>query len=229
MKSAIIFGATGLTGGHLLQLLLDDARYEKVKVFGRAKVQWPFEPARAPEIGATIKKLEEHLIDFGKLDGCADLISGDDLFCCLGTTIKKAGSQDAFRKVDLELPVKIAEMASKNGVQQFLVVSSVGADKRSSNFYLRTKGEMEEKVGEFNFEKTAALRPSIIMGNRNEARLGESISKMFMPVADHFLLGSLKKYRSIHADTIAKAMVEIANGNYEQAVFESDEIAEIGK
>ncbi|MBI4931574.1 MAG: NAD(P)H-binding protein [Bacteroidetes bacterium] len=126
-KTALVFGATGLTGSYLLKCLLKDSRYEKVKIFIRRENDLP-----------SNKKLEVHIVKISSLEKYTELLRGDDLFCCLGTTISKAGSKEAFRKVDFEYPLKVAEQASKNNISSFIVISSLGADINSSNFYLMT-------------------------------------------------------------------------------------------
>ncbi len=215
-KTALLFGSTGLTGGYLLQRLLMDSRYEKIKVFVRKKIGFPSD-----------KKLEEHVVKLSDPETFAELLEGDDLFCCLGTTLAKAGSKEAFRKVDFEIPVKIAEASSKNNVPSFIIISSLGANATSSNFYLRTKGEMEEAVRKYAFRKTAILRPSMLLGGRKEFRFGESAGKLFMQAFGFLFIGGLKKYKAIQAKSVARAMIEIANGNYQETVFESDRIREI--
>lgn len=212
-KTALVFGATGLTGSSLLHLLLADSRYDKVKIFVRRKPDFPVSP-----------KLELHVVDLNSPDQYAHLLCGDDLFCCLGTTISKAGSKAAFRNVDFDLPVKIAEAASKNSVSAFIAISSLGADSKSSNFYLRTKGEMEEVVRKFSFKKFAALRPSLLLGSRKEFRFGEIIGKVLMRALSVAFIGNLKKYRAIQANDVSKAMIVIANSNFTEEIFESERI-----
>ena len=138
-KTAILFGGSGLVGGFCLELLLESPIYAKVLSFGRKKLNKEHE------------KLEQIEIDFEKLSQYQKLIQGNDLFCALGTTIKKAGSQEAFRKVDLEYPAEIAKIAVKNGVSQFILVSSAGADSKSNNFYTKVKGELEDIIRELPF------------------------------------------------------------------------------
>ena len=151
------------------------------------------------------------------------------MFCCLGTTIAAAGSKEAFRKIDFDLPVKIAEEASKNNIFSFLIISSLGADTKSSNFYYKTKGEMEKTIQKFSFRKISILRPSMLLGGRKEFRLGEIIGKELMRALSFVFVGSLKKYKAIHAQNVAKAMVEIANNDFGKTIFESDEIRNIAK
>ncbi|TND03423.1 MAG: semialdehyde dehydrogenase family protein [Bacteroidetes bacterium] len=207
MKKALIFGATGLIGNYLVDLLLADARYSEVVVFARRKLD-----KKHP-------KLQQHIVDFMDPDAFGLMVEGDELFCCLGTTIRTAGSQDAFRKVDYDLPVWLADMAKINGIKAMLVVSSLGADKSSRNFYLRTKGEMEEKVAAAGIPKTVFARPSMLLGPRAESRTGEFIGKIFMRTFA-FLIPA--RYKAIHAETVARALIVAANDEKVNGVLESE-------
>ena len=211
-KTAILFGATGLTGSIVLQNLVQDERYENIKVFSRSELTVKSDK---------IKLFQTNLEDIEQFSGD---ITGDDLFCCLGTTIKKAGSKDNFRKVDLYFPVKIAEIASRNNVSNFLMISSIGADPDSSGFYLRTKGEAEQAVRGYSFNKIVILRPSMLLGKRNEFRLLEEAGKLIMLPMKYILTGKLRKYRAIDANRVAKAMIKFANVTTSKSVFESHEI-----
>lgn len=199
-KKAVVFGATGLVGNACLDLLLGDVRYEQVHVVGR----------RAP--ARTHAKLIAHSADLGQVDALAALPVGsvDEVMCCLGTTIAKAGSQEAFRRVDLEYVVNAAKFARSIGAAQFLLVSSVGADARSNVFYTRVKGETEEAVAGLGIPSVGIFRPSLILGPRDESRLLERVAKSVMQVFSFALVGGLSKYRPIHADTIARAMLRAA-------------------
>jgi len=217
-KTALVFGATGLTGSCLLKLLLNDSRYGKVKVFLRKKTDFPSD-----------EKLEIHVVELSSPEKYSHLLQGHDLFCCLGTTIAVAGSKEAFRKVDFELPVKIAEAASRNKISSFSIISSLGANAKTSNFYLQTKGDMEESVQKFSFKRIAILRPSMLLGDRKEVRFVELIGKGLMRTFGFVFIGELKKYKAIHADDVAKAMIAIANNNFPEKIFESDRIRHIAK
>jgi len=211
-KTAILFGATGLTGSHVLQILVQDERYEIIKVFTRSELR-----VKSDKIETVKTALEE-------LDKHKEQIKGHDVFCCLGTTIKKAGSRDNFRKVDLEFPAKIAEIASNNKVPNFLMISSIGADADSSSFYLRTKGEAEKAIQGFSFNKVVILRPSMLLGKRREFRLLEEAGKLIMFPLRFLLRGKLSKYRAIDAERVARAMVRFANITTGKSVYESHEI-----
>jgi uncharacterized protein YbjT (DUF2867 family) len=216
-KTAILFGSTGLTGSNVLRHLVDSPIYSRIILFNRQlqKISHP--------------KITEQLFAIDNLDGVAGLIVGDDLFCCLGTTIKKAGTQEVFRKVDLDAPVKLAEFASRNKLKNFIVISSIGANALSKNFYLQTKGLMEQSILASGIEKIVIVRPSMLLGHRNKFRFGELIGKAMMSVLGLLFVGNLKKYKGIQAETVAKAMINLANNPQDKAVFESDELQKIGK
>lgn len=215
-KTALVFGFTGLVGGILTNLLLEDERYSKVKVFLRKRNDF-----KHPKLEVVVNELEN-------INEIEKEIKGDDLFCCLGTTMKKAGSKTEFEKVDLHLPVTIARIASRNGVNKFLVVSSIGAAKKSSGFYLRTKGRMEEAIVKFPFGQISIFRPSLLLGKRSELRRGEVFGR-FLALSMGFLLkGPLKKYRPIHAEKVARAMIRLANMLNAPVIYESDKIEEMG-
>jgi len=217
VKSALIIGSTGLIGSKLLDLLLESQDYEKVVTFVKrdAGIQHP--------------KLTQHIIDFDKPETYKDLVTGDDFFCTIGTTIKKAGSKDAFRKVDFEYPRQFATFALQNKVKQFLIISSLGANKSSGNFYLKTKGEIEDFLKNCSFESVSVLQPSLLLGDRKEFRLGEKIGSFFMKAFSFLLLGNLKKYKPIESKTVAKALFTIAQRkNKGFSKYESDVIQQIG-
>ncbi|HKS28299.1 MAG TPA: oxidoreductase [Pyrinomonadaceae bacterium] len=217
-RTAILLGATGLVGGHCLELLLESEAYSRVVSLGRRGS------------GREGSKLEEHVVDFEHLYDSAHLFRGDDLFCCLGTTIKKAGSQAAFRQVDFNYPVESARLASENGTAQFLLVSALGADSGSRIFYNRTKGEVEEAVARLPFHGVQIFRPSLLLGERREFRAGERVAEKGMKLFSFLLAGPLKKYRPVHARDVAAAMIRVATENPAGVNrFESDRIAEIAK
>lgn len=214
-KKILLIGANGLIGGHLLTLLLNDNHFYEV-------ITW----SRSP-IGLTHSKLKEKIIDFASIKkNPAEKF--DILVCCLGTTINKAKSKDAFYKVDHDYVVDLAMYAEKSGISKFIVVSSIGADKNSSNFYLRTKGEMENDISNFNIPGIAILRPSILFGKRKEFRFGEILGKGFMHAIGFLFIGKLKKYKGIHAQTVAEAILILARKDIpEKIILESDQIVNI--
>lgn len=216
-KTAIVFGATGLVGKVLLQKLCTTEIYTRIKSIGRRST------------GLTYPKLTEVINPLTDPEEIREELSGDVVFCCLGTTIKKAGSKEAFRKTDLELPVKLAAIARENQVKKFIIISSIGADAKSGNFYLRTKGEMEKQLLEINIPDIIIVRPSMLLGKRDEFRFGEALGKVVMKVLSPVMMGKLKKYRGIKAETVASAMINLANSNEDQKIVKSDELEEWGK
>jgi len=194
-RTALLAGATGLVGSHLLRLLLADETYQKVTILGRRGL-----PLTSP-------KLQQRLIDF---DHLADLDAPkvDDVFCCLGTTIKKAGSQEAFRKVDLGYVEALARVAARAGAKQFLLVSAIGANAKSRVFYSRVKGETEAAVQAVGFAGTHIFRPSMLLGERAESRILERMGTPLMRAVAFAMVGSLRRYRPIPAETVAAAMVK---------------------
>ncbi len=216
-KTAIILGATGLTGGILLDKLIKDDRYQKILVFTRNHVRQKHE------------KIEEYLIDLFELDQFQELFKADEVYCCVGTTKQKTPDKEIYRKVDFCIPATAAKLSKKNQIKTFQVISSMGADEHSRIFYNRVKGEMEGAVLEQKISNTYILQPSLIGGEREESRFLESVFKKIMSVGDHLLVGKLKKYRSIHPAAIADAMIYLANNEYRSGIIENDEIKNIAE
>jgi uncharacterized protein YbjT (DUF2867 family) len=211
MKTAIIIGATGLIGSTLVEQILENPVYSKVVLL-----------LRKP-LNISHSKLIQEVIDFDKPD--ASKVVGDDLFCAMGTTLAKAGSKDAQYKIDCTYPYEIGKIAKANGVKQYLLVSSLGADADSSNFYLRTKGDLEQKIKSLGFTNFVSFRPSFLLGDRHEFRLGEKIAVVFVKLLNPLMIGSLKKYRGIEASRVASSMQKMANQGLSGVRFmESDEI-----
>ena len=197
-RNALIAGATGLIGNFCLQALLDDPDYATVIAL-----------VRKPLL-ITHPKLKVILSNFDNLQNDLAGIQADDVYCCLGTTIKKAGSQEAFRKVDLSLVVMIAGLMKQQGAEQFLVVSALGADKDAKVFYNRVKGETEAALQELGYPCLRIIRPSLLLGPREEFRLGEKVAAMLTPLLQPLLCGGLKKYRPVEAEKVAQFMVKVA-------------------
>lgn len=216
-KTALVFGATGLVGSELTNLLLANDHYDCVKIFVREKMD-----IQHPKLTQVVNKLQNP-------EEIADEIKGDDLFCCLGTTREKAGSREAFEWVDLHLPLKIAEVALKNEVRKYLVVSSIGAKPHSRNFYLRTKGIMEKGILGFKFDTICIVRPSILLGQRKERRIAEEIGKLMVSFFSFIFIGPLKKYKGIQAETVARAMIRLANSVNNRVILESHKLQDTGK
>ena len=196
-RIAWLAGATGLVGGFVLKQLIASERYASVVVLTRRTVR------------AEDPKIEQRVVNFDQLPAM-DLPAADDVFCALGTTIKRAGSQEAFRHIDLDFPLALANKALARNAKQFLLVSSVGANAKSKNFYLRTKGELEDAVAALPFEATHIFRPSILVGQREERRAGERAGIVFMKLISPMLLGGLRKYHPIEAEDVARSMVSVA-------------------
>jgi len=211
-KTAIILGATGLTGGILLDKLIKDDRYRKIKVFGRNHVSQKSE------------KIEEYLIDLFELEKIQELFTGDEVFCCIGTTKSKTPDKELYRQIDFGIPATAAKLAKRNNIGTFMVISALGADENSNIFYNKVKGEMEGAVLEQKISNTYILQPSLIAGDRAENRLMESIFINLMKLGNNLLIGGLKKYRSIEPEEIANAMQYLANHPYESGRIESDKI-----
>lgn len=214
-KTAIILGATGLTGSLLLEQLLIDSRYHKIKLFSRTSCELKHD------------KIEEHLIDLLDLTAYKSIFKADEVFCCIGTTKAKTPNEEQYLEIDYGIPVMAAQLCKKNNIQTFVVISALGADKQSTIFYNRTKGRMEEAILLENIKNTYILQPSLIGGDRNEKRLGEYIAKLFMKLINPLMFGSLSKYKSIHPLTIAKSMVILANGSHPPGRIISDEIKKL--
>lgn len=213
-KKALIAGATGLVGHHLLSLLLSSSEYEKVYVLTRRS------------LSLDSPKAEEILLNFDEMDESYYLPAVDDVFCCLGTTMKKAGSKEAFRKVDYHYPLQLAEKAAAKGAKQFLLVTAMGADKNSFFFYNKVKGEVEEDISKITeLHSISFFRPSLLLGERQESRAGESIAAKLMILLKPLMKGFLRKYRPIYARTVANGMLSIARQEPRGVhVFESEEI-----
>jgi len=213
-RTALLLGATGLVGAHCLELLLADPAWTRVTVVARR-------PGGRPH-----PRLAERLADFERLDEHADAFAAHDVFCCLGTTIRQAGSQEAFSRVDHDYVVRAAELARRQGARRFLLVTALGADPASRVFYNRVKGETERDVTALGFEGVALLRPSLLLGERSGRRTAEALAQKAAPLLSPLLVGPLRKYRALPGTAVARAMVRLAKeGVTGVRVVESDEIA----
>jgi uncharacterized protein YbjT (DUF2867 family) len=214
-KSALVLGATGLIGGHLLEQLLASDTYDKVTVVGRSST------------GQTHAKLIEHIFELSEdqLDQHAGLLQGDVLFICLGTTIKKAGSKEAFRQVDYDIPLKAARIARDNGAGSIMLVSSSGADADSRFFYLQVKGSIELAIQAIGFERSLIFRPAGLLGKRVEFRPGEILGVGAMKLASPLMVGPLRKNRPIRAEYVAFVMAHLPLAGIDGVrTYESDQI-----
>lgn len=195
MKTALIAGATGLVGGKLLELLLQSTRYEKVIAITRQP------------IGITHSKLDNVISNIDQLLEHRDKLIADDVYCCVGTTIRKAGTQEAFKKVDFDFPLSLAQLTLQSGATQYLVVSALGADVNSKFYYNRIKGEVEQALKKVGFPTLHVFRPSLLLGQRTEDRAGEDAAKFFFKWFG-FLVP--KKYKAIEAGQVAAVMLKEA-------------------
>ncbi|GAB5410420.1 MAG: oxidoreductase [Balneolaceae bacterium] len=212
-KTAIVVGATGLVGLHILKLLLSDDRYRKVIVFHRRST------------GITHPKLIEHIIKFDELNIWRHMVKGDELYSALGTTIKKAKNENAQYKVDFDHQLDVAKAAASNGVSSYALVSSLGASKQSKAFYLNMKGRLDREVQKIGFKNVIIVRPSFLKGNRSESRLWESLGII---AADIFTkLPKLGKYKPIDAQQVAQAMINGLNDTESKAIYEGKEVFEL--
>jgi uncharacterized protein YbjT (DUF2867 family) len=196
-KTAIVIGATGLVGAELVRQLLDSPDYERVITLVRRAL-----PLEHP-------KLQQEIFDFDHPDVAK--VKGDDLYCAMGTTLARAGSKEAQYKIDCTYPYEVGKIARSNGAQRYLLVSSIGANAQSGNFYLRTKGDLEEKIAGLGFDAFVSARPSFLLGDRQEFRLGEKIG-IVLTEAFRFLIP--KKYRGIQAAQVAAALIAWANRDF---------------
>jgi len=214
-KVAIIAGSTGLVGGALLKMLINSDSYQKVIAIGRRKVQLEH------------PVLVQSVVDFDLLEE-AQLPPAEDVFCCLGTTIKQAGSKAAFKKVDLEYVANLARICRSQGTQRFNLVSSIGADVHSWFFYSRIKGLAEREVSGMDFPSLNVFRPSLLLGSRNEKRAGEDVSRVILNLLSPVLVGRLKKYRPVEAETVALAMYKVAQTDASGThIYESDTLRDL--
>lgn len=215
-KTALIIGATGLIGTELVKLVSASDYYQKIYLLARRKT------------GFESTKVEDILSNFDHLDESLKNIQADDVYNCLGTTMKNAGSKEEFYKVDFSYPIEIARIMREKGSQTFLNVSSLGARKSSIIFYNRVKGELEEALQETGFGTLVIFRPSLLLGDRKEKRTGEDIAKKTYKVLDKIFVGPLKKYSGIKGQTVAHAMFEMAKRKPRGVtILESDKIKEV--
>jgi uncharacterized protein YbjT (DUF2867 family) len=216
--TALIVGATGAVGRQLTELLLASPAYTRVVVLHRS-----------PTAFARRAKVEEHVVDFANFGKLALQGPVQDVFCCVGTTQKTAGSTPAFQRVDRDIPVALARWAAANAARTFVTLSSVGADASARSVYLRTKGEMERGVADAGVRSTYILRPSLLAGERSEFRLKERVGNRVLAVVGPLMVGPVRKYRAVATATVAKAMLACAvAGKAGVHIVESDAIEDLG-
>ena len=212
MKTALVFGSSGLVGQQLVQQLIQNNSYQKIKLFVRKK----------PNIQNS--KIEFIETKFDNLEILSPDIKGDDCFFCIGTTKKNSPDKTEYQRVELDLPKKIANLAKHNKIQSFIFISSGYANSKSSGDYLRFKGLVEEELISLEFNNLGILRPSFLVGNRKEKRIGEKIGIIIFKILSPLMVGPLKRMKPIHVKTVASAMIKIAQLELKQTIFESDEI-----
>jgi uncharacterized protein YbjT (DUF2867 family) len=198
-KTAIILGATGLTGNHILHKLIEDKNYETIKLFSRSKIDGL--PKKVKQFIGNILDLTQFKANF----------TADEVYCCIGTTAKKTPDKTLYKKIDYGIPVTAAKLSKENNIATFLVVSAMGANAQSTVFYNKTKGEMEHDVLKQNIINTFILRPSLIGGERKESRILEKIGLVVIKIIQPLFIGKLKEYKIIDAENIAQAMINLAN------------------
>ena len=216
-RTAIVAGGTGLVGGHLVDLMISSKDYSDITLLVRKDSSYKKEGI------STIEVDYDNLMDYEKS------LKADVIFCCLGTTIKKAGSKEKFRLVDFSYPLELAKIALKNESKQFNIVTASGANSSSMFFYNRVKGEVEKALTELEFKNLNIFRPSLLLGKRKEQRFGEEVGAVISKVVNPLLVGPLRKYRAIQAEVVAKAMLQVSIKNASDGkTYESDNIQKIG-
>ena len=217
MKTALVFGSSGLVGQQLVQQLIQNNSYQKIKLFVRKKpnIQNP--------------KIEIIETKFDNLEILSSEIIGDSCFFCIGTTKKNSPDKTEYQRVELDLPKKIANLAKQNKIQSFIFVSSGYANSKSSGDYLRYKGLVEEELISLKFDNLAILRPSFLLGKRKEKRIGEKIGIIIFQILSPLMMGPLKRMKPIHVKLVANAMINVAQSDFEQTIFESDEIVKLNQ
>jgi len=217
LKSALVAGGTGLVGSQLVKLLIQSAKFDGVKVLVRKENPTQIEGADVLEV------------DYERLSEFEQYLKADVIFCCLGTTIKKAGSKEKFRKVDYAYPYELAKLCLKNGDIQFNIITANGANSNSFFFYNRVKGDIEKALEGLNIQNLNIFRPSLLLGKRNEKRITEEVGSIFASVVNPLLVGKLKKHRAIQGLTVARAMLNVSLKNLSGIHnIESNDIQKIG-
>ena len=216
MKTALVFGSTGLVGGHLLDQLIKNENYNKIKLFVRS------------EIIINDLKVEIVKTDFNNMEKHKEEMTGDHCYFCIGTTKQNSPDKDEYRRVELDLPKQIAQITKSNSVNSFVFVSSGYADPNSSGDYLKFKGLVEEELKRLSFNKLGIMRPSFLIGDRKEKRLGEKLGIFVFKLLSPLFLGPLKKMKPIQSEKVAEAMINVSNSDFQKEIFESNEIIEVG-
>ena len=217
MKTAIVFGASGLVGSSLLNFLLKEDNFSKIKIFVRKPIDF------------SNSKIETIITDFNNLDIYLNDIFGDFCFFCLGTTKKDTPDKNEYRKIEYDIPVKISQIAKKNNISSFMYVSSLGSTPKTKNTYLKNKGEAEDVMKNLTFSKLSIIRPSLMLGSRKKFRLAEYIGQKIFKNLNFLFLGPLRKYRAIKATNVAKAMIVISRDSHndDNIYYDSEYLEEL--
>lgn len=217
-KTALVAGGTGLVGAHLIDYLIQSTDYSEVKILIRKGSKYH---------NSQVTLIE---VDYDQLFDYGNFLHADVVFCCLGTTMKKAGSKEQFYKVDFTYPYELANISLKNGSQQFNIITASGANSKSLFYYNRVKGDVEKAISELEFQNFNIFRPSLLLGERNEQRVGEQAGAFLAKIINPFLVGKLRNYRAIQAEIVARAMVNISLENLKGIqIIQSDAIQVSGE
>ena len=216
MKTALLFGSSGLIGSNLLDNLINNNNYNKIKIFVRG----------LPSVNNS--KVEVIKTDFMDLDTLKENLIGDDCFFCIGTTHKDTPDKNEYRRIEYDLPVHLAKIAKFNSINNFIYVSSIGANPKASSTYLKNKGQAEEELKKIGFSNLSIIQPSFLVGNRKAFRISEALGIPVMKFLSLFFLGGFKKYTPINVEIVVKAMIKIASENYNEQTYLSDRLQELG-
>ena len=216
MKTALLFGSSGLIGSNLLDNLINNNNYNKIKIFVRG----------LPSINNS--KVEVIKTDFLDLETLKENLIGDDCFFCIGTTHKDTPDKNEYRRIEYDLPVRLAKIAKLNSINNFIYVSSIGANPKASSTYLKNKGQAEEELKKIGFSNLSIIQPSFLVGNRKAFRISEALGIPVMKFLSLFFLGGFKKYTPINVEIVVKAMIKIASENYNEQTYLSDRLQELG-
>ena len=216
MKTAVLFGSSGLIGSNLLDNLINNNTYNKIKIFVR----------KLPSIDNS--KVEVINTDFLDLDTLKEKLTGDDCFFCIGTTHKDTPDKNEYRRIEYDLPVQLAKIAKFNSISNFIYVSSIGANPKASSTYLKNKGQVEEELKKIGFSNLSIIQPSFLVGNRKDFRIVEVLGIPVMKFLSLFFFGGFKKYTPIKVEIVANAMIKLASGNNSEQTYLSDRLQELG-
>jgi uncharacterized protein YbjT (DUF2867 family) len=216
MKTALLFGSSGLIGSNLLDNLINNNNYNKIKIFVRGLSS------------VNNSKVEVIKTDFLDLETLKENLIGDDCFFCIGTTHKDTPDKNEYRRIEYDLPVHLAKIAKLNSINNFIYVSSIGANPKASSTYLKNKGQAEEELKKIGFSNLSIIQPSFLVGNRKAFRISEALGIPVMKFLSLFFLGGFKKYTPINVEIVVKAMIKIASENYNEQTYLSDRLQELG-